>query len=102
MTCPEGPTAWASARVVSPWPQPISRTRDPGGMSQEETRARRWVNWETRFGEGSLGEAPVWRKREARCAAVGEGDAEAMMTVEWWKDRSNGQLRSGKQNKRLV
>ncbi len=39
----EGPDTRASTRQDSPWPQPMSRRRCPGGMAHALVRERRWV-----------------------------------------------------------
>ena len=63
--CPEGPTRWDRQRVVSPWPQPSSRTREPGRMEKEERRVRRWVIWAWRLGEDVVGSGRDSRKHWA-------------------------------------
>ena len=41
--------------MQSPWPQPSSRTREPGLISQYETRSMRCSIWERRLGELFVG-----------------------------------------------
>lgn len=50
--------------VLSPWPQPISRMREPGGMEKEERMARRWVVSEIVIGDGDVGELELELSRK--------------------------------------
>ena len=59
--------------VQSPWPQPSSRTREPGGMEKKDRRSRRYC----------MAEGPPSMKILARswAAGVGVGGVEGMVAV---------------------